>query len=134
MAKTPKNVTRKGGIFSRPTENQAAFLLGIGDRHFRRLVKAGLLPPKGDDGLYDGPAVITAWTEYVASDREASADMAESKRLFWQARARRERLEADELAAEVVKVDEVAALFREAMTTIAIDLDALPGRCAGELA
>lgn len=111
-----------------------AVLLGISERHFLRLVAAGVLPKGEGKRGFDGPAIINAWVEYQAADKEGSADVAASKATFWAARARRETLEADRLEGEIVRVDDVRALFSEVMIVIGAGLDSLPGRLAGELA
>lgn len=107
-------------------------LLGISQSHFHNLQKAGVFKPLSR-GIYDLREVIKAWAKYH-SDGKSSGDAAEEKKLLTIAQRKRIELDLAERQRKLVPLDEAQAAFNESMIIVASQLDALPGRAAGELA
>src|SRR3972149_5039683 len=105
-------------------------------RSIQREAKAGLLPKPTARGLYDLVACVRRRLELAIEqgDDRGHQTLAEAKKLFWTARARKESIEATELERDLVRTADVRTVFAEAMTTIARGLEALPGRLAADVA
>jgi hypothetical protein len=84
-------------------------------------------------GFYDLKDVIKAWAKYHADGRSAG-DAAEEKKLLTIAQRKRIELDMEERKRQLVPLAEAQAAFNESMIIVASQLDALPGRGAGELA
>jgi hypothetical protein len=107
-------------------------LLGISQSHFHRLQSAGVFAPVVR-GRYDLKEVIKAWAKYHADGRSAG-DAAEEKKLLTIAQRKRIELDMAERKRELIPLPDAQAAFNESMIIVASQLDALPGRAAGELA
>ena len=107
-------------------------LLGISQSHFHKLQSAGVFKPLSR-GIYDLKDVIKAWARYHADGRSAG-DAAEEKKLLTIAQRKRIELDMAKTKRELIPLPDAQAAFNESMIIVASQLDALPGRAAGELA
>ncbi len=107
-------------------------LVGLSERQFYRLVKAGVFKPV-KKARYDLAQCIQTWGQYQA-DGQNAGDMATEKTLLIIAQRKKVELETEEKKKELVSFSQVRQTFMEAMTIVATQLDGLAGRVAGELA
>lgn len=107
-------------------------LLGISEAQFQRLKKAGVFSANPGHA-YDLKSVIKAWAQYHA-DGHSPGNTAEEKRKLTIAQRQRIELDMRQRRGELVPLADAQAAFTQAMVLVAGQLDALPGRVAGELA
>lgn len=110
----------------------AVALLGISTQHFSRLKTAGVVAPNPDN-TYDLTRLVSDWTKYQIAGANPGS-MADEKLKLVKAQRRKLEVETRERTRELVPHTDAAAAFSEAMVLVAGQLDALPGRAAGELA
>jgi len=109
---------------------QIAVLLGITARQVQNLVKASVLPPPVARGEYDAVGCVSAWAEYLASDRGLTSDLAEAKRRHWNARARLAELEAGKRDGSLIPVEELKRVVESFILVVRSRLVLLPRKMA----
>jgi hypothetical protein len=114
------------------TREIAARAIGISARRFHELVQGKILPAPLRHGRHDLVAVVHAWIKYTLADKEADCSTVEAKRRFWNARALREELQAEEAADRLIPLIDVMDAWQACFAAVANQVAAVPGRVAAE--
>jgi hypothetical protein len=107
-------------------------LFGMASSQFHQLARLGVLK-QAAKGAYDLPASIQGWANYHRDGQTADTITEERKKLIVAQRRQIEQRTRVE-AGEQVLLDDARQAFDAALVMVATQMDALPGRLAGELA
>ncbi|MFZ2631626.1 MAG: hypothetical protein WA081_05420 [Desulfosalsimonadaceae bacterium] len=110
--------------------NELERILGVTRKTLSEYVKAGM--PKKTHGQFDAEQSLKWWRENVASD--GNPEIIDSKKIYWKARAERERLAADQESGNYILAVDVEKAAFDAGLQIRESLEGIPVRLAPLLA
>lgn len=107
-------------------------LFGLASSQFHQLARLGVFK-QTEKGVYDLRGSIKGYVDYHR-DGETGSTVAEERRLLIIAQRKQIEQRTKVEAGEQVALDDARRAFEAAMVMVATQLDAIPGRMAGELA
>lgn len=111
----------------------AATVLGISRRQFDRLVGSGVLPSSAPK-QYRLEEVVPAYISYASNGRSGTGDLAAARLRLIEAQSRQVEIANRKREGELHEHGDVHQLLARLGVTFAGQLEALPGRVAGQLA
>jgi len=108
-------------------------LLGLNERHVRRLAKTGLFPHVGR-ARFDARVCVPAFVRYLRQGAEQNSAQAAEKLKHTAAQRREIEQRTAARARKLVPIDEVNTVFLTSISLVRGQLDGLAGRCCNDVA